>query len=153
MEKVYRVELPLQEREQLQQLLKAKNISSLKLTRARILLKADQSDGGPAYTDAMIAEALEVSAKTVFNIRKKWVELGLDRALERAQQSSPSKLKKLDASGEARLVATVCGPPPEGRVAWTLELLADEVVRLKLAPSICRETVRQTLKKTNSSRG
>ena len=153
MEKVYRVGLSTEDRVLLQNLLKSKTTSALKNTRARILLKADQSDHAPAYSDAMIAEAISVSTKTVFNIRKKWVEVGLEGALERATQVSPSRLRKLDAAGEARLVATVCGPAPKGRVAWTLELLADEIVRLKIAPSICRETVRQTLKKMKLSLG
>jgi len=153
MKKLYRVKLTAEERVRLQTLLKAKVVSALKATRARILLKADQSDEGACYTDAEISEALDVSSKTVFNLRKKWAELGLDEALERRKQASPSRLRKLDASGEAKLVATVCGPPPKGRAAWTLELLADEVVRLKIAPSISRETVRQTLKKTKSSLG
>ena len=153
MEKVYRVVLSPEDRSQLQCLLKSKSTSALKNTRARILLKADQSDNAPAYTDAMIAEAVGVAPKTVFNIRKKWVEVGLEATLERASQVAPSRLRKLDAVGEAKLVATVCGPAPNGRVAWTLELLAEEIVRLKIAPSICRETVRQTLKKTNLSRG
>lgn len=153
MEKVYRVQLSIEDRALLQSLLKSKTTSALKNTRARILLKADQSDGAPAYSDAMIAEAISVSPKTVFNIRKKWVEVGLEGALERVAQVSPSRLRKLDAVGEAKLIATVCGPAPKGRVAWTLELLADEIVRLKIASSICRETVRQTLKKTKSSHG
>ena len=153
MKKIYRVTLSASERQRLQKLLKAKVVSALKVTRARILLKADQSDSGACYSDAEISEALDVSAKTVFNIRKKWAELGLDAALERRKQASPSRLRKLDAAGEAKLIATVCGPAPKGRAAWTLELLADEVVRLKIAPSICRETIRQTLKKTKSSPG
>ncbi len=153
MKKIYRVTLSVSDRDRLRKLLKAKVVSALKVTRARILLKADQSDAGACYSDAEISEALDVSAKTVFNIRKKWAELGLDAALERCKQASPSRLRKLDAAGEAKLIATVCGPAPKGRAAWTLELLAGEVVRLKIAPSICRETIRQTLKKTKSSLG
>ena len=89
MDKIYRVQLSDEERRQLQELvkrgdaLKGQRPSALKLTRARILLKADQAEGAPAYTDATIAEALDVSPKTVFDLRKKWVELGLEQALER----------------------------------------------------------------------
>lgn len=154
MTKTYIVQLSEEEREQLLDLIKKGSRksglkpSALKLTRARILLKADQSPDGPAYTDAEIAEALEVSAKTVFNIRQKWVELGIDQVLERRPQSRPSRQTKLDGRAEAKLIAVSCGPAPEGRARWTLRLLADKVVELEMATSISPETVRQTLKKT-----
>ena len=159
MRKVYRVELSQEDRDLLKDLVKrgklkeGKRPSALKLTRARILLKADQAQGGPAYTDAAIAEALDVAPKTVFNIRQKWVELGLEQTLERRPQKAPSRQPKLDGKAEAKLIACSCGPPPEGRSKWTLGLLSDKVVELELADSICRETVRQTLKKTSSSLG
>jgi transposase len=159
MRKVYRVELSQEDREQLKDLVrrgkleKGKRPSALKLTRARLLLKADQAEGGPAYTDAAIAEALDVSPKTVFNIRQKWVELGLEQTLERRPQKTHSRQPKLDGKAEAKLIACSCGPAPEGRSKWTLQLLSDKVVELGLADSICRETVRQTLKKTSSSLG
>ena len=159
MRKVYRVELSEEDRDQLKDLVrrgkleKGKRPSAVKLTRARILLKADQAEGGPAYTDAAIAEALDVSPKTVFNIRQKWVELGLEQTLERRAQQTPSRQPKLDGKAEAKLIAFSCGPAPEGRSKWTLQLLSDKVVELGLADSICRETVRQTLKKTSSSLG
>lgn len=158
MQKIYRVQLSSEEREQLQQLVKkgdgpkGQRPSALKLTRARILLKADQAEGAPAYTDAEIAEALDVSPKTVFNIRKRWVELGLEQALERRPQQNRCQ-PKLDGKAEAKLIACSCGPPPEGRSKWTLKLLAAKAVELELVDSISRETVRQTLKKTSSSRG
>ena len=159
MRKVYRVELSEEDRDQLKDLVrrgkleKGKRPSAVKLTRARILLKADQAEGGPAYTDAAIAEALDVSPKTVFNIRQKWVELGLEQTLDRRAQKTPSRQPKLDGKAEAKLIACSCGPAPEGRSKWTLQLLSDKVVELGLADSICRETVRQTLKKTSSSLG
>lgn len=159
MQKVYRVALSEEDRDQLKDLTrrgkleKGKRPSALKLTRARILLKADQAEGGLAYTDAAIAEALDVSPKTVFNIRQKWVELGLEQTLQRRPQKSPSRQPKLDGKAEAKLIACSCGPAPEGRSKWTLQLLSDKVVELGLADSICRETVRQTLKKTSSSLG
>jgi transposase len=158
MQKIYRVELSSEEREQLQRLVKkgdapkGQRPSALKLTRARILLKADQARNAPAYTDAQIAEALDVSPKTVFNIRKKWVELGLEQALERRPQQN-RRPPKLEGKAEAKLIACSCGPAPEGRSKWTLKLLADKAVELELVDSISRETVRQTLKKTSSSRG
>ncbi len=158
MQKVYVVQLSGDEREKLQDLIKRGNRkkgqrpSALKLTRSRILLKADQAEGAPAYTDAEIAEALDVSPKTVFNLRRKWVELGLEQALERRPQSN-RRPPKLDGKAEAKLVACSCGPPPKGRNKWTLRLLADRAVELELVDSISHEAVRQTLKKTSSSLG
>lgn len=153
MRKVFVVRLSQEEREQLVALVKAGKASALKLVRARILLKADQQERGPAWTDAEIADALEVSLKTVFNIRRKWVELGFEAALERKQQDAPSKPRKLDGKAEAKLVATCCGPPPKGRAKWTLRLLAAKLVELEAVDSISPETVRQALKKTSSSPG
>jgi transposase len=158
MQKVYVVQLSSEEREKLQELInrgnrkKGQRPSALKLARARILLKADQAEDAPAYTDAEIAEALDVSPKTVFNLRKKWVELGLEQALERRPQSN-RRLPKLDGKAEAKLVACSCGPPPNGRNKWTLRLLADRAVELELVESISHEAVRQSLKKTSSSLG
>ena len=154
MKKTYIVQLSDEERQELEELVKrgkqasGRKPSALKLTRARILLKADQSAGAPAYTDAEVAEALDVSLRTVFNIRQKWVELGIEHVLERRPQSRPSRVPKLDGKAEAKLIAVSCGPPPEGRARWTLRLLADKVVELEIASSISPETIRQTLKKT-----
>ncbi len=153
MQKIYVVRLTREERSHLEALLKAGKASALKVTRARILLEADQEDRGPSWTDAEIAEALNVSMKTVFNVRRKWVEHGLTGALERKKQEGPSRRPKLDGKAEAKLVATCCGPAPKGRAKWTLRLLANKVVELGLASSISPETVRQTLKKTKLSLG
>jgi transposase len=153
MQKVFVVRLSEEEREQLMTLVKVGKASSLKLTRARILLKADQQERGPAWTDAEIADALDVSLKTVFNIRRKWVEQGLEAALERQPQEGSSRPRKLDGNAEAKLVATCCGPAPKGRSKWTLRLLAARLAELEVVDSISPETVRQTLKKTKLSRG
>jgi len=153
MTKTYIVQLSNEERHDLEDLVKKGSQksgvkpSALKLTRARILLKADQAEGSPAYTDTEIAEALDVSAKTVFNIRQKWMELGIDEVLERRPQRSPSRQPKLDGRAEAKLIAVSCGPAPEGRARWTLRLLADKVVELQIVSSISHETIRRTLKK------
>ena len=153
MQKVFVVRLTQEERSKLEALLKSRKTSGLKITRARILLKADQQHRAPAWSDAEIAEALDVSMKTVFNIRRKWVEHGLTAAMERRKQEAPSRLRKLDGRAEAKLVAACCGPAPKGRAKWTLRLLADKVVEWGLASSIIPETVRQTLKKTKLSLG
>jgi transposase len=153
MKKVFVVRLAKEERSELEALVRKAKISALKVTRARILLKADQGDKGAAWTDAQIAEALDVAPKTVFNIRRRWVEEGLDAALNRKKQERPSRSRRLDGKAEAKLVATCCGPAPKGRARWTLRLLADRLVELDVVESISPETVRGTLKKTLLSLG
>jgi len=148
MKKVFIVRLTDEERLELDVLVRKGKAAALTLTRARILLKADQGETGEAWTDASIAEALDVAAKTVFNIRRRWVEDGLEAALNRKKQICPSRIRKLDGEAEAKLVATCCGPAPEGRARWTLRLLADKLVELEIVDSISPETVRGTLKKT-----
>lgn len=153
MKKVFVVRLANEERLELEALVRKGKVSALKVTRARILLKADQGDRGEAWTDAEIAEALDVAPKTVFNIRRRWVEEGLDAALSRKKQERPSRSRKLDGKAEAKLVATCCGPAPKGRARWTLRLLAHKLVELNAVESISPETVRGTLKKMRLSLG
>ena len=119
---------------------------------ARILLKADTADDGPACHDAAIAAALDVSVPTVERVRQRFVQAGLDGALARKPTTRRSQ-RKLDGVQEAQLVAITCSPPPEGAERWTLALLADKLVELQVVDAIARDTVRLTLKKTNSSRG
>ena len=122
------------------------------LTRARMLLKADASEGGPDWSDQEIAEAVETSLSSIHRVRQAFVEEGLAAALER-QQPTGRQYRKLDGAQEARLVALTCSTPPEGRARWTLQLLADRLVELEVVDTIGRECVRTTLKKTTSSRG
>jgi transposase len=151
--KKYRVTLTAEERESLVALIAVGKAAAKKLTHARILLKADQAEGGPGWIDQQIAEALEVSVATIERVRQRFVEEGLESALVRKKQDKPSRERKLDGAGEARLIALACSKAPKGRVAWTLQMLADELVELTVVDSICPETVRQTLQKTRSSRG
>jgi len=151
--KKYKVTLDAEERAYLLGLIAAGKASALKLARARILLKADAGPEGPAWPDASIAEAVEVDVTTVERVRQRFVEEGLEAALDRKKQARPSRERKLDGAAEARLVAPACSDPPRGRAAWTLQLLADKLVELRVVESISDETVRQVLKKTNSSRG
>src|SRR5262249_28942490 len=124
-----------------------------KLAHARILLKADAAPDGPALPDQRIAEAVEVSATTVEQVRQRFVEQGLGAALNRKQREGPAREPKLDGRGEARLIALACSAPPEGRKEWTMRLLADKLVELEVVDAISDETVRRALKKTRSSRG
>jgi len=104
---------------------------------------------GPAWPDTQISEALSVHPNTVAGIRERFVEQGLAAALNRKKQDRPSRLPKLDGRAEARLLAERCGPPPQGRKRWTLQLLADRLVALHVVDEISYETVRRTLKKTS----
>jgi transposase len=147
MKKVFIVRLTEEERSELEALVGKGKASALTITRARILLKADQGGRGEGWTDAQVAEALDVAPKTVFNVRRRWVEEGLEAALRRKPQAGPSRARKLDGDAEAKLVATCCGPAPPGRARWTLRLLSDKLVELEAVDSISPETVRVTLKK------
>jgi transposase len=148
----YRVTLSPEERETLAALISRGRAAARKLTHARILLQADATPGGPAWTDEKIVAALQVGAATVHRVRQAWVEEGLEVALNR-QKPTGRQYRKLDGAQEARLVAVACSTPPEGRAAWTLQLLADQLVELKVVDTIGRECVRTTLKKTNCSPG
>lgn len=121
--------------------------------RGRILLKADQSDNGPGWPDERISEALDVTVQTIERVRKQLVEEGFDAVLSRRKYTQKVSSKKIDGDVEAHLVALSCSKPPEGRVRWTLRLLADSIVELGYVQSISHEAVRQTLKKTNLNRG
>ena len=150
--KKYLVTLTADEREHLRALITAGKAAAKKLSHARILLKADSADGGPAWTDETIAEALDVSTDTVARVRQRFVEEGLAAALVRKKQDRPSRERVLDGAAEARLLAVACSGPPGGRTAWTLKLLADKLVELEVVESVSTETVRRALKKTQSSR-
>jgi transposase len=152
MKKKYIVTLTDEERRMLQEMLSRGKAAARKLTHARILLKADAADGGPDGNDEAIAEGLEVGRATVERVRKEFVEEGLEAALER-RKPRRVYLRKLDGDGEAHLVTLACGKPPEGRSRWTLQLLADRMVELQYVEEISYQTVRRTLKKTNSSLG
>jgi transposase len=153
MKKVFIVRLTQTERAELESLVRKGKTSALAIARARILLKADQGKDGEARSDAQIAEALGIATKTVFNVRRRWVEEGLEAALHRKKQDCPSRSRKLDGVAEAKLVATCCGPVPQGRARWTLRMLADKLVELEVVDSISPETVRSTLKKMQLSLG
>ena len=153
MAKRYIVRLTDEERSQLRDLLARKRLAAQKRTRAQILLKADASQDGPAWVDTRIAEAFEISRITVENLRKRYVLEGLDAAIQRKKQCRPSRQRVLDGEKEARLVALCCGKVPAGRGRWTLRMLADELMDLKIVDSVSHETVRQALKKTNCSLG
>jgi len=146
------VTLTAEERSGLQSLICKGRAAASRLLHAGILLKADAAQGGPAWSDARIAQSLEVSHATVERVRERFVEQGLEAALERRKQER-RKARVIDGEAEAQLIALSCGPPPQGRARWTLKLLAGKLVELEHVEHGCAETVRKTLKKTMSSRG
>ena len=150
--KKYLVTLTADERHHLTALIAAGTAAAKKLAHARILLKADQADGGPAWGDEEIADAVEVSTDTVARVRQRFVEHGLEAALVRKKQDKPSRPRVLDGTAEAKLLAVACSEPPDGRTAWTLRMLADKLVELEVVGSVSTETVRRAMKKTPSSR-
>ncbi|WP_390625418.1 IS630 family transposase, partial [Paludisphaera soli] len=131
----------------LHEMLAAGKSAVRKLAHAHILLKADAAEGGPAWPDARIAEAFGVSTATVERVRRRFVELGLDAALDRKRRGRPAREPKLDGRAEATLIALACSAPPDGRKRWTMQLLADRLVELRVVDAICDETVRVALKK------
>ncbi len=150
--KKYRVRLSAEEQQELKRLVSKGRAAAYRQTHARILLLSDESQEGGAMKDGEIARVLKVGNATVERVRRRCVEEGLERALGRKEQVN-RRPKKLDGQGEAHLVALACSQPPEGRAGWTLNLLADQLVEREIVDSISTETVRQTLKKTNSSLG
>jgi transposase len=140
------------ERQELETVLATPRAAAERVLRARVLLKADEGVGGPAWPDTAIADAFEISVSKVQRLRQRLVEEGLAAALVR-QPSPQARPRKLDGAQEARLVTMACSAPPAGRARWTLQLLADQLVVLKVVDTISDETVRVTLKKMRSSPG
>jgi transposase len=152
MRKQHVVVLSEEERARLHTLIGRGTAPARALTHARILLKANQGEAGPGWTDRAIAAALEVHHTTVARVRQQYATGGLDAAVSRKAPERQYR-RKLDGEQEAHLVALACSAPPEGRKRWTLRLLADRLVQLEVVDAVSYETVRQALKQTASSRG
>lgn len=145
--KKYRVTLTVAERHELERLLARGKADVRKLKHAQVLLKADQAEGGPAWTDERIVEALQVGSATVERLRRRFVEEGLQAALSPYRVGKRLYQRKLDGEQEAKLIALACATPPDEHARWTLRLLAGRMVELQHVDSLSHETVRQTLKK------
>jgi transposase len=152
MPKKYIVRLKSEDRALLMDLTQNGEAPAKAQTHARVLLKADSTPGQPSWTDGAIHAALDVSIATIERIRQRYVRKGLQAAIGR-QARQRERTRKLDGRQEAQLVTLACSDPPEGHVRWTLRLLADRMVKLEYVDDVSYETVRRTLKKTNSSRG
>lgn len=146
--KKYIVTLTSQERQSLQQMVRAGRTPARTLTRARVLLKADCGQGRVGWTDEQIGEAVEVGRATIERIRQRFVEEGFETALY-SRRPGRRYPHKLDGEAEAHLVAMACGSAPEGHARWSIRLLAGRLVELGVVESVSRETVRRVLKKTS----
>ena len=146
--KKYVVGLEAEERGRLEQLVRVGKAAAYRIRHANILLAVDESEAGSALKDVQAAEALGVAVRSIESLRKRFVEEGLDAALERKKQAGPSVEQMFDGEKEAKLIAMACGAKPEGRARWTLELLAERVVALKIVEHCSPQTIMRTLKKT-----
>jgi transposase len=146
MAKKYIVDLTADERDELKALLRGGKARVRRQYRARVLLLADED-----VTDEEIARSLHLGKSTVERTRRRFVEGGVERALSDGPR--PGKPRLLSGKQEAFLVALACSEPPKGRERWTMQLLADRLIELRVVTSITDETVRRLLKKTTSSRG
>ena len=147
--KLYVVELTPPQRRALERTVRSGRDSARRLARARVLLKCDEGCG-----DGEVVEAVGVSRATVERVRARFCAGGVDGALSDRPQPVRPQARKIDGAAEARLVALACSAPPDGREHWTLELLAERMVRLRYVEgTVSGQTVRRVLKKTSLSRG
>jgi hypothetical protein len=150
--KKYVVRLSAEEREQLQALIRKGKGPARRLLKARILLKADVSEGGPGWSDSKIIAALDTSASMLYRARRQLVEEGFEAVLRRKQRATPAVPRIFDGEKEAKLIALACSKPPKGRARWTLRLLENKVVELGIVDHASDSTIHRTLKKTVSNR-
>ena len=151
--KKYRIKLTEDERAVFREIIQGKRgrriVAAWKVQRANVMLKCDESDGGPAWTDGQLAEAFGATTRSIGNWRKQAVEEGPLSLLERKQRVTPPTEPILDGDGEAHLVKLACSTPANGRNRWSLRLLAERLVDLEIVETISHETVRRVMKKTN----
>ena len=143
------VRLEGEERPRLEQMVRGGKAAAYRIRHANVRLAVDESPSGPRLTDAEVARALGITTRSIERVRRRFVEQGLEACLARKKQERPSAEPIFDGKKEAKLIALACGPPPEGRTRWTMELLADRVVALRIVEHCSDETVRRTLKKTS----
>lgn len=152
MVKKYIVDLSETEEQDLKKIVKTGKNAAYKINHARILLKANSNQKNGACTDIEVASALDMSIPTIERVRKRFVEEGMDSALN-LRPGRGRKTRCLDGEGEAHLIALACSEPPTGKANWTLKMLASKMVEMNYADSISSETVRKTLKKMNLNLG
>lgn len=149
----YPIRLTAEQRERFEDICSNGHAPAKKICHARLLLLSDRDREGGAWSRMRVAEALGLHPNTVDTIRKRFVIDGEAPALGRKARLEPPRAPILDGRGEAQLVALCCGPAPEGRTVWTMQLLADELVARGVVTQVSAETVRRALKKTSCSLG
>lgn len=150
--KRYVVELSAEERARLSERISKGKSSAKAILKARILLKADQGEGGEGWTDERICEALDTNVTMVARVRAKLVTEGLDAVFARRKRARPPIEPIFDGERQAQLIALACSEPPEGHARWSIRLLAEKVVEREIVPATHFNTVGRALKKTRSSR-
>jgi transposase len=145
----YKVTLTEEERNDLEAMTKRGKINAKKFIHARALLLCDAGANSPAWKVSDAADALGVTSRTIEHIKQRFVEEGIEAALERKPLEKPPREVKFDGAFEARLIAIACSDVPEGHCRWTVRLLADKAVELKIAETVSHMTVQRVLKKTN----
>jgi transposase len=148
MKKLYKVTLTADERHTLTQLVSNGKTNAAKIKHANILLAIDENVNG-RVSDKDVAQQFHCHANTIAHIRERFVEEGIDAALERKKRTTPPVPPIFDGRAEAQLIRLACSTPPEGRCRWTMQLLADKCIELSIVESTSGETVRKVLKKTN----
>lgn len=146
------VRLDAEERDRLEGIIHKGRHSAQLIMKARVLLKADCSEAGPAWTDGQIVAALECGLSTVARTRQRLVEEGFEAVLQRKHHANSARRRTFDGEAEAKLIALACSAPPSGRARWTLRLLEEKVVELNIVERASDNTIGRTLKKTRSNR-
>lgn len=141
------VRLEAEERERLGKLVRVGQVAAYKIRHANVLLGVDEADGGRRLTDEEVGRTLGIGVRSIETLRRRFVEEGLEACLIRKKQETPRVEPIFDGEKEAKLIAVACGPAPKDRVRWTLELLADRVVQLRIVESCSPSTIQRVLKK------
>jgi hypothetical protein len=147
----YKVTLTEEERNELEAISTKGTRAARTVISARALLLLDAGEHGPKWIVARVAEALGKTTRSLEHLKKRFVEEGLTAAIERKKRETPPRAIQFGGEFEARLLALACSEAPEGRERWTVRLLAEKVVELKIVPSVSPMTVCNTLKKMNLS--
>ena len=146
----YKVTLTAEERDRLETMTRGGKIAASKFVHARALLLCDAGPHGDPWKVADVAQALGVTPRTIEHLKARFVEEGSESALER-QPSTRAPNLTFDGAFDARVTALACSPAPKGRARWTVRLLAEKIVELKIASKVSVMSVQRSLKKTNSS--
>lgn len=147
--KKWMVRLEAEERQRLRELARVGKAAAYKIRHANVLLAVDDSEEGPGLSDTQVAATLQIGVRSIESLRRRFVEEGLEACLVRKKQECPSIQRMFDGEKEAKLIAVACSPAPKDRMRWTLNLLADRVVELRIVESCSPTTIQRVLKKTS----